>query len=352
MRAEFRQAGELLRYRKLHVMAGDAFVVGRGFVENGRAMRKIRGGHHHAARTLAIRRTGLIVGGVGRLESRNRFDGDRRFRQQRKKFGQLRLHLGDIAAVIVQNLVGGGGNVFRIIFQRRAECSQIGETLFFGDDRHLGLNAIDFAQADLVNFVRGHMRGGPAVDVVLVALLAVGQGSNGQRGAALRRVVGAHEIGELAVGRQHVGIDRVGDFLGQTLLIFSGNVGGIFLGGQQKRIGVDDALALHRNFFQQEAHRHQLVFHASAQDFGGLIQHARNLVQARDVILVMLHRIERDRERQIGQVGVDAVHLIDRHFEFFQIVIGVAQFEHAHQQIVGELILFGHAGGGDRGKLG
>ena len=224
--------------------------------------------------------------------------------------------------------------------------------MFFGDDRHLSLNAIDFAQADLVNFVRGQMRGGPAVDVVLVAPLAIGQGSDGQRGAAPRRVVGAHEIGELAVGRQHTGIDCVGNFLGQTLLIFSGNVGGILLGGQQKRIGVDDALALHRNFFQQEAHRHQLVFHASAQDFGGLIQHARNLVQARDVILVMLHRIERDRERQIGQVGVDAVHLIDRHFEFFQIVIGVAQFEHAHQQIVGELILFGHAGGGDRGDLG
>ena len=117
VRAEFRQSSELLGHRKLHVMAGDAFVICRGFVENRGAMREIGSSDNDAAGAFAIRRTGLIVGGVGRLESRNRFDGDRRFRQQRKKFGQLRLHLGDIAAVIVQNLVGGGGNVFRIIFQ-------------------------------------------------------------------------------------------------------------------------------------------------------------------------------------------------------------------------------------------
>src|ERR1700722_12246987 len=100
--------------------------------------------------------------------------------------------------VTVQNLLGRSGNVFRIVFQRRAERSEIGETLFLSDDGHLGLNARHFAQADLVNFVRRQARGGSAVDVVLVAFFAVGQGSDGQRGAALRRVVGANEIGELA----------------------------------------------------------------------------------------------------------------------------------------------------------
>jgi hypothetical protein len=81
--------------------------------------------------------------------------------------------------VAVQNLLGGSGNVLRIIFQRRAERGQIGETLFLGDDGHLGLNAIHFAQADLVNFVRRQACGGAAVDVILVAFFAIGQGSDG-----------------------------------------------------------------------------------------------------------------------------------------------------------------------------
>ena len=157
-----------------------------------------------------------------------------------------------------------------------------------------------------------------------VALFAIGQRGDRQRGAALRRVFGADEIGEFLVGRNDVGVDGIGDLLRQALLIVGRNIGGIFFRRQQKRIGVNDALALRRNFFEQKAHRHQLVFHAGAQDFGGLAQRARNLVQARDVILVMLDGIERNGERQIREAGVDAVLLIDRHLEFFEVEIGDA----------------------------
>ena len=46
-------------------------------------------------------------------------------------------------------------------------------------------------------------------------------------------------------------------------------------------------------------------------------QGSRNLTQARDVIFVVLHRIERDRERKIGQVGMRTTLSIDRHLILF-----------------------------------
>ena len=42
-------------------------------------------------------------------------------------------------------------------------------------------------------------------------------------------------------------------------------------------------------------------------------------MQARDVVLVVLDRVERDRERQIRQAGMDAILLIDRHLILFQV---------------------------------
>ena len=63
------------------------------------------------------------------------------------------------------------------------------------------------------------------------------------------------------------------------------------------------------NFFQKESNGHELVFHAGAQNFGGLAQDARNLVQARDVVLVVLDGIEGHGKRQIGEAGVDAIHV-------------------------------------------
>src|ERR1700735_1219211 len=200
-------------------------------------------------------------------------------------------------AEVVKNLLGGSRNVFRICFQRCAIGSEIGESFFLGDDQHLGFDAIYFAQAELVNFVGLQVGGSAAVDIVLVALLAVGQEVDGERGAAIRRVVVGDESAESFVCGDYIGVDCIGNLLGEAFLIVGGNLRGIFLGRQQERIGVNDALALHRNFLQQKFHGHQFVVHSGAQNFGGLGQHARNLMQARDVVLVVLHRIERNGKR-------------------------------------------------------
>ena len=209
------------------------------------------------------------------------------------------------------------------------------------------MNTLDFAKTELVDFVGGHVRGGAAVDVVLVALLAIGERNDGESGAAVRGVVGAHESGEGFVGGDDVSVDGGDDLIGQALLIVSGNTGGKFLGGLGEGIGVDDALALHGNFFKEKAHGHEVVFHAGAKDFSGLRKGAGNLVKASDVVFVMLHGIERHGLGKIGESGVNAVLLIDGHFIFFEVKVGDALLQNANEQVVGELILIGEAGGGD-----
>jgi hypothetical protein len=120
-------------------------------------------------------------------------------------------------AEVVEDLLRGCGNVFGIGFERGAERGEIGEAFFFGDDQHLGLDAVDFAEAELVDLIRRHVRGGAGVDVVFVALLAVGQRGDGEGGAAVRGVFRAQEGSEGLVGGDDIVVDGVGDLLGQAL---------------------------------------------------------------------------------------------------------------------------------------
>ena len=68
--------------------------------------------------------------------------------------------------------------------------------------------------------------------------------------ARVVRPCGAYSVrdegGEGLVGGNDVGVDGVGDLLGQALLVFGGDARRIFLCRKQKGIGVDDALTLHR----------------------------------------------------------------------------------------------------------
>jgi hypothetical protein len=61
----------------------------------------------------------------------------------------------------------------------------------------------------------------------------------------------------------------------------------------------------------------------------------------------MLDGVEGNRERQIGESGVDAILLVDGHLEFLERVIRDALLEDTDEKIVGELILLGESGCGD-----
>ena len=77
-------------------------------------------------------------------------------------------------------------------------------TGFFRDGGHFGFDASDLAQAELVDFVGSHVRGGAAVDIVFVALLAVREGRDGEGSAAVRRILGGDERGETFCKRERL----------------------------------------------------------------------------------------------------------------------------------------------------
>ncbi len=197
-----------------------------------------------------------------------------------------------------------------------------------------------------------HASGSPAVDVVFVALLAVGQRGDCECGTALRRVFRTEESREGFVGRNDVSINGVSDLPGQALLVFSGDVRRILLCRLEKRVVIDDALTLHGQLLQEKSHRHELVFHAGTKDFCGLAEDARNLVKPGDVVFIVLNRVERNGQRQIRKAGMDAVLLVDWHLVLFEVEVGDALFEDTKEEVVGELVLVGEASRGDRFKSG
>jgi hypothetical protein len=71
-----------------------------------------------------------------------------------------------------------------LILSEARKLARSAKPSFFAMTSHLGLDAVDFAEAELVDLVRRHASGGAGVDVVFVALLAVGQRSDRQGGAA------------------------------------------------------------------------------------------------------------------------------------------------------------------------
>ncbi len=70
-------------------------------------------------------------------------------------------------------------------------------------------------------------------------------------------------------------------------------------------------------------------------------------MKPRNVVLVMLDRIEGHRKRKVGETRVDAIHLIDRHLIFFELIVGEPLLQHANQEIVREKVLLGKACGRD-----
>ena len=155
MQAELGQAGELLGDGELHVMAGDALVVGGGLVVDQAAVGEVGGGDDDAAGALAVGGSGLVVGGHGGLEGGDGLDRDRGAGDDGEELGQLGLHLRDVAAEVVEDLVGGGGDVLGVGLERFAEAGEVVEAFLMRDDEHLGLDAGDL----LAGRSRGSARG-------------------------------------------------------------------------------------------------------------------------------------------------------------------------------------------------
>ncbi len=350
--SEARQAGEPLLNGELHVVAGNALMIGDGFVVDEGTLREVGGGDGDAAGVFAVGRAGLVVGAGGGLEGRDGFHGDGRFGQQAEELRQLGLHLRDVFAEIVKDLFGGGGSPLWIFGERGAEAGEVGEALLPGDVRLKRGDAGDLLQAEFVNLFRGQVSGGLVVDGGAVAAFAVGQAFDGECGAAVRGVVGLDEGGEGAVGGNDFVGDGGVDFRGEALLVRIGKAGGKLGQRQLEGVGGDEDVALRGDFGEQEVDGHEAVLLTGAQDVGRLLQGFGDGVQARDVIVVMLDGVEGHGAGQVRELGVGAALLVDGHLVILEGVTLVGALEGSFQQLVGEGVLLGHAVGGDAVEAG
>ena len=230
MLAKLGQAGHQLGDRALHMVSWYAFVIRHGLIVNQRTVSEIGRCDTDPARPLAVRGARLVMGGVRALEIRNGFDRHGGPRNIAEQFRQFRLHLRDVLAKVIQNLLSRGRNVLRICLQRVAKRSQIGKTLPMRYDQHVGLDALDLLEPDLVNLIRAQRADrSTAADVVHIALVAAGQGGDRQRRAALRRVLGRDELRKGLIRRQNFCRNYLVYLAGKALLIGGPNLRREFL---------------------------------------------------------------------------------------------------------------------------
>ena len=111
------------------------------------------------------------MGRVGGLEGRDRFNGDGAAGDEGEELRQLGLHLRDVAAVVVEDLLGGGGGPLGSVLMEARKAARSLNPALWASVGHLGGDAGDLVEAEGVDLVWGEMRGGAAEDVVLVALL-------------------------------------------------------------------------------------------------------------------------------------------------------------------------------------
>jgi hypothetical protein len=116
------------------------------------------------------------MSGVRRLKIGHGLDRDRRTWDDGEQVRQPGLHLGDVLAKYLDDFRRGCRLVFRIALEGLAEGREIRETLLVRNGQHVGLNAIDLFQSDLVNLRGGQAADrGAAADVVQIACVAAGQ---------------------------------------------------------------------------------------------------------------------------------------------------------------------------------
>src|SRR5712671_7300756 len=164
----------------------------------------------------------------------------------------------------------------------------------------------------------------------------------------MRGIFRTNKRSESLISRDHIRFSRGANLLCQPLLLFGGDACRILFCRKQEGIRIYDALTLSRNLLEKKADRHKIVLHARAKHLSGLAERARDLTKPRYVVFIVLHRVERNRKRQIGDTSVDAVKLIDRHLIFFQVEVGDALLEDSNKKVVGKLILVREAVRADR----
>ncbi len=86
-----------------------------------------------------------------------------------------------------------------------------------------------------------------------------------------------------------------------------------------------------------------MILHSGAENFFGLAQRGRDLMEPGDVVLVVFDRVERHRQRKVGELRVNAALRGHRHLVIPEAEIVAVLLEVAEEEIVGRAVLFAEA---------
>src|SRR6267378_4653329 len=198
-----------------------------------------------------------------------------------------------------------------------------------------------------MNFLGREIGGGVLFYEKSVVSLAVGKRPDAGFGAALRDILITDERGEAGVSGQD-GIPNSGKAgMTQALLIGLGDAPGERekgLGeGRLSRLLGGEGVALIYDFLQQETGLHQFIGYAFAHLDHGLLQKNRNLFEARNIVLVVFDRLKGEQVDKLGQINLDAVLLVHRHFPVFEASALYLHLEVTNHQSFVERLLLGEA---------
>src|SRR5581483_5952360 len=265
------------------MMARNTLMIGDRLVIDKAAMGGVGYRNRDAARTFAIRRSTLVMRSSGGLERRNRLDRDCGLWQQIEELRQVRLHLCDVFAEVLDDSFRRGGPIFRVLFDVFAEAGEIFVAVRFGQCGHLSGNPVNLLQANLVDLCRCEVRSGEAAQCGLVPARATAKRIDGKCRSAVRYIVGSDKGGELLVRRKNFAVNRRSDLVRETFLIRIGKAGRKFFERKNEWIGGDHALRLPRNLFGDEAYWDKMIAQTGFQNALRLQERLGNLVQASDV---------------------------------------------------------------------
>src|SRR5580700_532128 len=231
-----------------------------------------------------------------------------------------------------------------IVLDVIVERFQIAESLLFSNREHLGFDVCDTLQAEVVNPIGREIGGGLVADGEAIARFSIRQGPDAGIEAAVRGVILAHEFREFRVGGRdfggYDGCDLVAELLARIFRNSGGELAQWFGEWTLVERIVGDSLRLVGDFFEQKSRRYEMIAQAIAHASHGLIEHTRNLVQTRYVILVILDVAEWRIVGQQGVAEVNAAKLAGGHFPVFELR-GVELLMQAaqHERVVEALLL-------------
>ena len=244
--------------------------------------------------------------------------------------------------------------LLRIRLQRSREGLQVGEAKLVHDAEHLRLVALHLVQADLVDLRRRLVQRRALAHQEGIVRVAVRQRPDTRLLAAVGNVRAGEKFREVLVRRQHLRGNRVQHILGNAFLVGGRNRRGKHLQRQRERaVGRflrRDPLRLRQHLLHQILGRRALVVGAGLHVRHNLRERVRDLAQPRNVVVVIVGRIERGVLRQLRQVKLDAVVLVHRHLPLFERRAFLVFDQRAQHQLGGELLLLRQPVAVDGGK--